>query len=231
MKEEIRKGKIEDADAISETIRENNVKIGQHGKRAESIVKGMLQHSRSSSGQKEPTDINNLVNEYLNLAYHGFRAKDPGFSITMVKEFDKNLGKINIKRREIGRVLLNLYNNAFYSVIEKNKKECNGYDPTVCVYSRQSGNKVEIEIQDNGKGIPNSLMNKIFQPFFTTKPAGLGTGLGLSLSYDIIKAAGGEIKVESREDEFARLTVQLPYEKEISQEPGSNETGIAALND
>ncbi|MFI5152504.1 MAG: tetratricopeptide repeat protein [Chitinophagales bacterium] len=231
MKEEIRKGKIEDVNAISETIRENNVKIGQHGKRAESIVKGMLQHSRSSSGQKEPTDINNLVNEYLNLAYHGFRAKDPGFSITMVKEFDKNLGKINIKRREIGRVLLNLYNNAFYSVIEKNKKECNGYDPTVCVYSRQAGNKVEIEIQDNGKGIPNSLMNKIFQPFFTTKPAGLGTGLGLSLSYDIIKAAGGEIKVESRQDEFAKFTVQLPYETEVSQEPGSMETGIAAMND
>jgi signal transduction histidine kinase len=210
MKDEFRKGNEQDVDTLANAIRENNIKIRHHGKRADSIVKGMLQHSKTSSGQKELTDVNNLVDEYLNLAYHGLRAKDPEFSVDLVRELDKNLGRMNIRPQEMGRVLLNLYNNAFYSVNEKNKKENLGYDPTVFVRTRQAGNKVEIEIEDNGMGIDDSLVSKIFQPFYTTKPAGHGTGLGLSLSYDIIRSMGGEIRVDSREAKYAKFIVQLP---------------------
>ena len=170
----------------------------------------MLQHSRSSSGIKEPTDINALADEYLRLAYHGFRAKDKSFNATLKTDFDESIGKINIIPQDIGRVLLNLYNNAFYAVTEKKKQVGDSYEPTVSVSTKKTNGKVEIRVNDNGNGIPQKVLDKIFQPFFTTKPTGQGTGLGLSLSYDIIKAHGGEIKVETEEGEFAEFIVYLP---------------------
>ena len=170
----------------------------------------MLQHSRSSTGVKEPTDINALGNEYLRLAYHGLRAKDKEFNAEIKTDFDNSIGKINIIPQDIGRVLLNLYNNAFYAVSEKKKQQPEGYEPTVSVSTKKIGDKVEIRVKDNGDGIPQKVVDKIFQPFFTTKPTGQGTGLGLSLSYDIIKAHGGEIKVETKEGEGAEFIIQLP---------------------
>ena len=172
-------------------------KINHHGKRADAIVKGMLQHSRSSSGVKEPTDINALCDEYLRLSYHGLRAKDKSFNATMKTDFDHSIGNINIIPQDIGRVVLNLINNAFYAVDEKKKQNIAGYEPTVIVSTKKNNGKVEIKVTDNGNGIPQKILDKIFQPFFTTKPTGQGTGLGLSLSYDIVKAHGGEIKVET----------------------------------
>ena len=170
----------------------------------------MLQHSRTNSGQKELTDINKLADEYLRLSYHGFRAKDKSFNAKFETDFDPTVGKIIIVPQEIARVMLNLINNAFYAVDEKKKQLGDGYEPTVTVGTKKSNDKIEIKISDNGNGIPKRIADKIFQPFFTTKPTGQGTGLGLSLSYDIIKAHGGEIKVETKEGEGSEFIVQLP---------------------
>ncbi|HWH64260.1 MAG TPA: HAMP domain-containing sensor histidine kinase, partial [Ginsengibacter sp.] len=185
-------------------------KINHHGKRADAIVKNMLQHSRTGSGQKELTDINALADEYLRLSYHGMRAKDKSFNVELKTDFDEHIGKINIVPHDIGRVLLNLYNNAFYVVNEKAKQKPNGYEPTILVSSKKVNNKVQLTVKDNGNGIPQKVVDKIFQPFFTTKPTGEGTGLGLSLSYDIIKAHGGEIKVETNEWEGSVFIILLP---------------------
>ena len=170
----------------------------------------MLQHSRSSTGVKEPTDINALADEYLRLSYHGLRAKDKEFNAIMKTDFDNAIGKINIIPQDIGRVLLNLYNNAFYAVSEKAKQQPIGYESTISVNTKKISNKVEITVKDNGNGIPQKVLDKIFQPFFTTKPTGEGTGLGLSLSYDIVKAHGGEIKVNTIEGEFTEFVIHLP---------------------
>jgi len=210
MKDEIDKGNIDEAKALANDVIDNEEKVNQHGKRADAIVKGMLQHSRSSSGVKEPTNINALADEYLRLAYHGLRAKDQTFNATLKTDYDEGIGNINIIPQDIGRVLLNLYNNAFYAVSEKKKQQPEDYEPTVVVCTKKIGNTVEIKVKDNGNGIPQKVLDKIFQPFFTTKPTGQGTGLGLSLSYDIVKAHGGEIKVETKEGEFAELIIRLP---------------------
>ncbi len=201
LQNELKSGNTEEAISISNDIKENEQKINHHGKRADAIVKGMLQHSRSSSGVKEPTDINALCDEYLRLSYHGLRAKDKSFNATLKTNFDNSIGNINIIPQDVGRVILNLLTNAFYVVNEKKKQQPEGYEPLVSVTTKKIGNKMEIEIRDNGNGIPQKVLDKIFQPFFTTKPTGEGTGLGLSLSYDIIKALGGEIKVETKEGE------------------------------
>ena len=202
LQQELKTGNTEVAIAISNDIKDNEQKINHHGKRADAIVKGMLQHSRSSSGVKEPTDINALADEYLRLAYHGLRAKDKSFNATLHTDFDENIGKVNIIPQDIGRVILNLITNAFYAVDEKQKAErltqnAENYQPTVTVSTKKTNGMVEICVADNGNGIPASIKEKIFQPFFTTKPTGQGTGLGLSLSYDIVKAHGGELKVET----------------------------------
>ena len=210
MKEELKKGNVEEANKLADDINENEQKIIFHGKRADSIVKGMLQHSRSSNGMKEPTDINALCDEYLRLSYHGLRAKDKSFNATTKTDFDNTIGNINIIPQDIGRVVLNLINNAFYAVDEKKKQNANGYEPTVTVSTKANNGKVEIKVADNGNGIPQKVLDKIFQPFFTTKPTGQGTGLGLSLSYDIVKAHGGELKVETREGPGTEFTIQLP---------------------
>jgi signal transduction histidine kinase len=209
MKETLQSGNTNDALSVAEEIKENNLKITSHGKRADAIVKGMLQHSRTSTGQKEHTDINTLMDEYLRLSYHGFRAKDKSFNASIQTHFDESLGKINLVPQEIGRVLLNLFNNAFYAVQEKKKTSGEGYEPMVYVSTKRHMDKVEISVQDNGMGILKSVQDKIFQPFFTTKPTGEGTGLGLSLSYDIVKAHGGELKVESTEGEGSEFIVIL----------------------
>ncbi|MEO6694039.1 MAG: ATP-binding protein, partial [Ignavibacteria bacterium] len=210
LNQELDKGNFEDAIAIARDIKENEEKIKHHGKRAEGIVKGMLQHSRTSTGIKEPTNINALADEYLRLAYHGLRAKDKTFNATMKTDFDENIGNINIIPQDIGRVILNLITNAFYAVTEKKKKKTEGYEPTVSVGTKKIEDKVEVRVKDNGNGIPKKVLDKIFQPFFTTKPTGQGTGLGLSLSYDIVKAHGGELKVETKEGEDSTFTIQIP---------------------
>jgi signal transduction histidine kinase len=210
MKDELNRGKIDDAIALANDVIENQKKINHHGKRADTIVKGMLQHSRSSNGIKEPTDISTLCDEYLRLAYHGLRAKDSSFNAITKTDFDNNIGQINIIPQDIGRVVLNLINNAFYAVDEKKKLNSNGYEPTVTVSTKRNNGKVEISVRDNGNGIPQKVLDKIFQPFFTTKPTGQGTGLGLSLSYDIVKAHGGELKAETKEDEGAAFIIVLP---------------------
>ncbi len=215
LKEGLAKLNITDAEKrqleeIADNINENEEKISHHGKRADAIVKGMLQHSRVSSGQKEPADINQLADEYLRLAYHGLRAKDKSFNVSLKTSFDENIGKINIVPQDIGRVLLNLYNNAFYAVNEKRLIRGADYEPVVELITRKSVNKVEIILKDNGNGIPKKVLDKIFQPFFTTKPTGQGTGLGLSLSFDIIKAHGGEIKVDTVQGEYTTFIVDLP---------------------
>ncbi|MEQ1588599.1 MAG: HAMP domain-containing sensor histidine kinase [Cyclobacteriaceae bacterium] len=199
-------------------IAENEKKIVHHGKRADAIVKGMLQHSRTSSGQNELTDINGLCDEYLRLAYHGLRAKDKTFNAKFETQLDLTLPKVNVVPQDIGRVILNLINNAFYAVNEKQKAESLKlkadrviYEPAVFVSTRKEGDKIMISVKDNGNGIPESIKDKIFQPFFTTKPTGQGTGLGLSLSYDIItKGHGGEIKINTKEGEGTEFIIQLP---------------------
>ena len=217
MNEEIGKGNLQGAKTIANDLIDNEEKINHHGKRADAIVKGMLQHSRTSTGQKEPTDINALVDEYVRLSYHGLRAKDKSFNTTIQTDFDPSIGKINIISQDIGRVLLNLLNNAFYSVTEKKKKFDTGYEPTVSITTRHitlgtgSPKGALITLSDNGLGIPEKVRGKIFQPFFTTKPSGKGTGLGLSLSYDIItQGHGGQIELETKEDEFAKFIIRLP---------------------
>jgi len=205
--------------ALAIDIEDNERKINHHGKRADAIVKGMLQHSRSSSGVKEPTDINALTDEYLRLAYHGLRAKDKSFNASMKTNFDPAIGNINVIPQDMGRVILNLITNAFYAVDEKKKMQTlegfEYYEPTVSVSTKliipPSGKAtgVEISVNDNGSGIPKNVLDKIFQPFFTTKPTGQGTGLGLSMSYDIVKAHGGELKVETKEGEGTSFTIFL----------------------
>jgi signal transduction histidine kinase len=211
MKQEFQSGNSKEAFSVADDIKENNAKIIHHGKRADTIVKGMLQHSRISTGQKEPTNINTLADEYLRLSYHGLRAKDKSFNATLKTDFDPGLEKINVIPQDIGRVVLNLINNAFYTVTEKKKQNGPGYEPTVSVSTKKMNGRVEIKVKDNGKGIPQKVLDKIFQPFFTTKPTGQGTGLGLSLSYDIIKAHGGELKVETKENEYAEFMISLPF--------------------
>jgi len=214
MKTELDAGNLDDAKKIANDVIQNLEKINHHGKRADAIVKGMLQHSRSSSGVKEPTDINALCDEYLRLSYHGLRAKDKSFNATMKTDFDKSIGNINIIPQDIGRVVLNLINNAFYVVDEKKNASTGSarqsYEPTVSISTKKISNKIFIIVKDNGNGIPQKVLDKIFQPFFTTKPTGQGTGLGLSLSYDIVKAHGGEIKVETKEGEGSAFIIQLP---------------------
>ena len=212
MREELDKGDIEEAKAISYDIQQNLDKINQHGKRADAIVKAMLQHSRISGGNRALTDINVLADEYLRLAYHGLRAKDKSFNSSMNTDYDPSVGKIQLVAQELGRVLLNLINNAFYSVAEKKNESKDGYEPLVQVSTKRLGDWVEIKIKDNGKGINQSVKEKIFQPFFTTKPTGQGTGLGLSISYDIVKAHGGEILVESKEGEGTEFCIRLPID-------------------
>jgi signal transduction histidine kinase/endonuclease IV len=213
MNEEIEKGDLEEAKFIAKDIKQNLEKINHHGQRASSIVKGMLDHSRSSSGEKVLTDINQLTDEYLRLSYHGLRAKDRTFNAKYETSFGESLPKINVVPQDIGRVILNLINNAFYAVNEKlaKVKATNSeYQPTVFVSTRISGNDVVITVKDNGNGIPKKVVDKIFQPFFTTKPTGQGTGLGLSLSYDIVKAHGGELSVDSLEGENSSFQIQIP---------------------
>ncbi len=210
MKEEIDKGNYDEVKLLANDVEENEGKINHHGKRADAIVKGMLQHSRASTGKKEPTDINALADEYLRLSYHGLKAKDKSFNATMQTDFDTTISKINIVPEDIGRVLLNLYNNAFYAISEKSKQQGEGFEPAVSVTTKKVNDKVEISVKDNGNGIPQKVVDKIFQPFFTTKPTGQGTGLGLSLSYDIVKAHGGEIKVESKDGEGSEFIIQIP---------------------
>jgi signal transduction histidine kinase len=211
MAEEIKKGNTEDAQAIAAEIKMSLEKITFHGKRAEGIVKSMLQHSRTSTGRKEPTDINALADEYLRLAYHGMRAKDKSFNAAMKTDFDESIGLVKIISQDIGRAVLNLITNAFYAVNEKKKLHPDKYEPTVTVTTKKTGDKVEIVVKDNGTGIPQKALDKIFQPFFTTKPTGQGTGLGLSLSYDIVtNSHGGELKVETRDGEYTCFSIILP---------------------
>lgn len=208
-----------DAQLIGELLDDlsNNLqKINHHGGRASAIVKGMLEHSRSGTGEKRPTDLNLLVDEYLKIAYQGLRrsgdpAKDKEYDADLVTNFDPAMGKLEVMPQEIGRVLLNLYNNAFYAVREKQNKTLTGYNPTVTVSTTRLNGSIEIRVSDNGTGIPESVKAKIFQPFFTTKPTGEGTGLGLSLSYDIVtKGHGGSLTVESQESQGTDFVITLP---------------------
>ncbi|TAG29769.1 MAG: GHKL domain-containing protein [Sphingobacteriia bacterium] len=228
---------LQNATEIANDLKQNLEKINHHGKRAADIVKGMLQHSRSSSRVKEPTNINALADEYLRLAYHGLRAKDKDFNVNMKTDFDESIGNINIIPQDIGRVILNLINNAFYACTERMRSALNerskaegvrhkeenelnpkpytlnpipAYESTVSVSTKKEGNMVFISVKDNGNGIPPKILDKIFQPFFTTKPTGQGTGLGLSLSYDIVKAHGGELKVETKEGHGTEFIISLP---------------------
>jgi signal transduction histidine kinase len=211
MNEKVAEGNYEEVKTIAKDVADNQEKINFHGKRADAIVKGMLQHSRTSSGQKEPTDINALVDEYLRLAYHGLRAKDKSFHARFETDFDNTINNVTVVPQEIGRVILNLLNNAFYSVTERKKLAGDGYTPTVNITTRKKADRVEIKVNDNGNGVPQKILDKIFQPFFTTKPAGQGTGLGLSLSYDIVtKGHGGELKIETREGEGSSFIILLP---------------------
>jgi two-component system NtrC family sensor kinase len=210
MQTELKAGNNNEAIAISNDIKENQGKITHHGKRADAIVKGMLQHSRSSSGIKEPTDINKLANEYLRLAYHGLRAKDKTFNATIKTDFDESIGNVSIIPQDIGRVILNLITNAFYAATEKKNQMGEGFEPLVLVRTKKINGKIEISVKDNGNGIPEKIRDKIFQPFFTTKPTGQGTGLGLSISYDIIRGHDGELKVETGEHEGTEFIVILP---------------------
>ncbi|HNA92988.1 MAG TPA: ATP-binding protein, partial [Chitinophagaceae bacterium] len=215
MNEELDKGEIEEAKAIANEIKQNLEKINHHGKRADAIVKGMLQHSRTSSGQKELTDINALCDEYLRLSYHGLRAKDKSFNAKFETDFDRSLPKINVVPQEIGRVILNLINNAFYAASQPSEGGLLGPDsskiPTVWVSTKKDGTNILISVRDNGNGIPEKIKGKIFQPFFTTKPTGSGTGLGLSLAYDIVtKGHGGALTVETKEGTGTNFQIKLP---------------------
>ncbi len=211
MNQELDKGDTEEAKAISADIKQNLEKIYHHGKRADSIVKGMLQHSRSSSATKEPTDINALCDEYLRLSYHGLRAKDKSFNATLKTDFEDKLKKINVIPQDLGRVVLNLLTNAFYAVNEKKQQNPTDYEPSVSISTKTVGKYLKITVKDNGNGMPQPVVDKIFLPFFTTKPTGKGTGLGLSMSYDIItKGHGGELKVETEQNEGTEFIISLP---------------------
>ncbi|MBU2047047.1 MAG: GHKL domain-containing protein [Bacteroidetes bacterium] len=219
---EAEKGDLDEVKVIAKDIKENEEKIKLHGNRASSIVKGMLEHSRNTSGKKELTDINALADEYLKLAYHGLRAKDKSFNADFKTDFEESIPKIKIVPQDIGRVFLNLINNAFYACNERSrnavneKQKAESYKPIVEIRSKLTDGKIEISIIDNGNGIPKEIKEKIFQPFFTTKPTGKGTGLGLSLAYDIVKAHGGELKVNTVEKTGTEFIIQLPINKDKS---------------
>jgi len=211
LEEELDKGDIEEAKAIAADIRQNEEKINHHGKRADSIVKGMLEHSRKSTGEKQLTNINVLADEFFKLSYHGLRAKDKSFNAELVTNFDPNLPQANIAQQDIGRVLLNLFNNAFYAVNQKQKTAGENYKPEIIVSTSVEKDNIIIKVKDNGNGIPDAIKDKIMQPFFTTKPTGEGTGLGLSLSYDIVvKGHGGSITANTKEGVFSELIISLP---------------------
>jgi len=211
MKQEMDKGNLGEAKAIADDIKENEQKINMHGKRADGIVKGMLEHSRSRSGQKEPTDINVMADEFMRLSYHGLRAKDKSFNAELITHFDTDLPKINVVQQDIGRVLLNLFNNAFYVVNQKKKTVGEAFKPEVTVTTYAENGNVIMKVKDNGVGIPDSIKDKIMQPFFTTKPTGEGTGLGLSLTYDmVVKGHGGNISVDTKEGEYTTFIITLP---------------------
>jgi signal transduction histidine kinase len=211
IEEAIDKGDLEEIRSLAADIKSNQEKIREHGKRADSIVKGMLQHSRSSTGMKEPTDINKLTDEYLRLAYHGLRAKDKSFNVSLQTHFDPATGLVSVVPQDIGRVLLNLFNNAFYAVQERSRQQTGNYEPAVTLTTKRLGKQVTVTVEDNGAGIPETIKDKIFQPFFTTKPTGQGTGLGLSLSYDIVtKGHGGTLTAESTEGQGSTFTIHLP---------------------
>ncbi len=222
MENDFRQGKQAEGLELAADIRQNMDRINHHGKRADAIVRGMLQHSMASTGQKEPTDINALAEEYLRLSFHGMKAKDKSFHCEISHDLDEGLSagqagieKIDIIPQDMGRVFLNLFNNAFYSVAEKKKKTATEFEPIVSVRTRRFDKYVEIVVRDNGIGIPQKIIDKIFQPFFTTKPTGQGTGLGLSLTYDIItKEHGGQIKVETEEGEYAEFIIHLPIQED-----------------
>ncbi|MBD0365010.1 MAG: SMP-30/gluconolactonase/LRE family protein [Flavisolibacter sp.] len=217
LEREMDKRTIDEVKAMAADIKRNEQKINHYGKRADAIVKSMLQHARTGAGQKEPFDINALANEYLQLSYHGMRAKDKAFNAQLQTDFDPNVGKVAMVPQDMGRVLLNLFNNALYAVHEKKKKLNGAYEPAVAVTTKKAGDKVEIHIKDNGTGIPEGQLGRIFQPFFTTKPMGEGTGLGLSLSYDIVtKGHGGELKVETKEGEYTEFVISLPLYERIN---------------
>lgn len=210
----INNGNTADVSDIANDLKGNLEKIVHHGKRADAIVKSMLQHSRKNAGNKELTDINLLVDEFVRLSYHGLRARDKSFNATIETALDQTLEKAEVLPQDLGRVLLNLFNNAFYAVNEKKKQLNESFDPKVFVSTRKCNDKIEIMVRDNGNGIPAKIIEKIYQPFFTTKPTGEGTGLGLSLSYDIItKAHGGEMKVETKEGEYALFRILLPLKQ------------------
>ena len=211
MTEELEKGDKDEAIAIASDIRQNLEKIRHHGQRADGIVKGMLQHSRASSTTKESTDINKLADEYMRLSYHGLRAKDKSFNAHLEMHLAENLPVVDVVPQDIGRVLLNMFNNAFYAVQQKSKEVGADFKPTVAVTTLTTGGMLTIKVRDNGTGIPEAIKEKIMQPFFTTKPTGEGTGLGLSLSYDIVvKAHGGKIDIDSKEGEYTEFTIKLP---------------------
>ncbi len=210
LQSELKSGNAEGALTITIGIRDNEQKIVHHGRRADAIVKSMLQHNRSSSGIKEPTDINALVDEYLRLSYRGMRTKDNSLNVTIQTEFDDRIGNINLIPQDIGRVLLNLFNNAFYALSEKKRLLDGNFEPIISVITRKLDDRIEIRVKDNGNGIPQKHLDKIFQPFFTTKPTGQGTGLGLSLSYDIIKAHAWELNVDTKEEEGSEFIIQIP---------------------
>ncbi len=212
LREELKQGDIAEAENIAADMVKNLEKINHHGKRADFIVKGMLQHSRTSTGEKQLTNINVLADEFLKLSYHGLRAKDKNFNAELITHFDQSLPAVNIVQQDIGRVLLNLFNNAFYAIAQKAKSAGPGYKPTVTVttFTPPSGGW-GASVRDNGNGIPDSIKDKIMQPFFTTKPTGEGTGLGLSLSYEIVvKGHGGNLTVDTTEGEGSEFTVYLP---------------------
>ncbi len=211
MLEEADKGNTEEVKAIAEDLKQNLEKINHHGKRADSIVKGMLLHSRGTAGEKTPTDINDLLEQYVNLAYHGMRAQNKDFNIKIERDYDKTLDKINVVPQDISRVFLNIINNGCYAANDKKKTMGDDFSPTIKVSTKNLKDKVEIRISDNGNGIPDKIKDKLFQPFFTTKPTGEGTGLGLSLSYDIVtKQHNGEIKIESKVGEGSEFVITLP---------------------
>lgn len=202
---------LEYENEIIRDLEQNTDKIGYHGKRADAIVKGMLQHSRASKGERQATNINALAEEYLELAYHGYRAKEKDFHATLHTHFDTTIEKIDIVPQDIGRVLLNLFTNSFYTLNEKQKSQTGHYEPAIWVSTKRLADKMEIIVKDNGMGIPQKVIDKIFQPFFTTKPTGQGTGLGLSLSYDIItKGHRGELRVDTEEGAYTQFTILLP---------------------
>ncbi len=218
MKEEISRGRFENVTALADDVIANEEKVSHHGRRADAIVKGMLQHSRQGGGEKEMTNINQLADEYLRLSYQGVRAKDKSFNTKLETNYDENLKKIEINRQDVGRVLLNVYNNAFYAVGQRAKIQAEGYHPLVAISTHKKNGRLFIKVKDNGNGIPEQIAGKIFQPFFTTKPSGQGTGLGLSLSYDIIKADDDDnINMETKKMKGALLLLKYQVECKVLQ--------------